>query len=608
MEQKNITLASLAWKIEISEFERKRISCLLSNIEHPASNIFKEYIRKYKPFPRIARSLQKEINGFRVGSKNYHKKAIDIILKELQSGVSRKLSWELYLRSIAEYFYEKLSAFNTLMQEVKVEVDSPIDSMFILKEICKHASEFQVDEKAITEVYELWPFERQNNISEILSEIGKHAELGEVQRGLKELSQKLDLIKNELPARIKKSVTYELKTKKLDENHIHFEEKINKLIPLLFQKEFSTIQESTSNLVIRMDKLEKEFSESTSSIQESLSDISDSVEEHVESFTNHVKTLDRDVQKLQKIESATSDNQPVNTPYYVSPNTMHFKWFNNRKEKALIENIDEKTFVKRFSQAFDDVNAMLPVNYHSLLASSPVIVLSNGEVADAWINALGWDSYAYRIAASPTWSSVDDWYEGAEFIFSEKSNKPKILLIYDFDLGLVEGYLLPILKVWRASGYGRPYEKIILISSNENVIENNNLHEPVIWLPEKKLSVDGSNSPFLLKQAQCSQSGAVSIKSFVTWLDEKNIKCSSKLRQKMHQFFKELKNIEIQLPLHIFRKSDFLLEHLTKNGNSNKEIMAIVFQSLIFPWVTAHYGKEKMREVGDYYASEYSKG
>jgi hypothetical protein len=603
MEQTNITLSSLAWGIEISEFERERISCLLSNIDHPASNIFKKYIRKYSGFPKIARSLQKEINGFRVGSKNYHKKAVDFILKELKSGINHKISWRLYLNSMAEYFFEELSAFNTLMSEVKVEVDSPIDSMFILKEICKHASEFEVDEKAITEVYELWPFERQSNFSEILSEVGKHAELGEVQRDLKELSQKIDLIKDELPATIKQSFIKELKTKKFDEKLNHLEVKINELINQLFQTEFSKIQESTSSLVIRVDKLEKEFSESKLTIKKSLSDISNLVEEQVNSLSKQVQKLDSNVKKPQKIENNIVDVEPINAPYQASHNKMHFKWFNQRKEIPLKENIDEKTFVKRFSKAFDDVNAMIPVNYHSLLASSPVIILNNSEVADAWIDALGWSSYVYRIAASPTWSSVDDWYDGAEFIFSENNNNPKILLIYDFDIGLVEGYLLPILKVWRSSGYGQPYEKIVLISSNDHGMENNKILEPVIWLPEKQLNnAVSSTSPFILKQHQVSQSASISTKSFVSWLNQQqNSECSNKLKQKTHQFLNELKNIEIQFPLHVFRKVDFLLVQLTKNGNSNKEIIDIVFQSLVLPWVAAHYGKGKVEEVVVYY-------
>ena len=601
MEQKNITLSSLAWKIEISEFERERISCLLSNIDHPASNIFKEYIRKYSGFHRIARSLQKEINGFRVGSKNYHKKAIDFILKELQSGINHKISWKLYLNSMAEYFFEELSAFNTLMSEVKVEVevevDSPIDSTFILKEICKHASEFEVDEKAITEVYELWPFERQSNFAEILSEVGKHAELGEVQRDLKELSQKIDLIKDELPATIKQSFTKELKTKRYDEKLNHLEGKINESINQLFQTEFSKIQESTSSLVIRVDKLEKEFSESKLTTKKSLSDISNLVEEQIDKLGSNVK-------KSQKFENNIVDVQSINAPYQASHNKMHFKWFNQRKEIPLKENIDEKIFVKRFSEAFNDVNSMIPVNYHSLLASSPVIILNNSEVADAWIDALGWSSYVYRIAASPTWSSVDDWYDGAEFIFSEKNNNPKILLIYDFDIGLVEGYLLPILKVWRSSGYGQPYEKIVLISSNDHGMENNKILEPVIWLPEKHLNnAETSTSPFILKQHQVSQSAAISTKAFVSWLNQQqNSECSNKLKQKTHQFLNELKNIEIQFPLHVFRKVDFLLVYLTKNGNSNIELMNLVIQSLILPWVAAHHGKAKMEEVVDYCA------
>jgi hypothetical protein len=607
MEQTNITLSSLsslAWKIEISEFERERISCLLSNIDHPASNIFKEYIRKYSGFPRIARSLQKEINGFRVGSKNYHKKAIDFILKELQSGINHKISWRLYLNSMAEYFFEELSAFNTLMGEVKVEVDSPIDSTFILKEICKHASEFEVDEKAITEVYELWPFERQSNFAEILSEVGKHAELGEVQRDLKELSQKIDLIKDELPATIKQSFTKELKTKRYDEKLNHLEGKINESINQLFQTEFSKIQESTSSLVIRVDKLEKEFSESKLTTKKSLSDISNLVEEQIDSLSKQIDKLDSNVKKSQKFENNIVDVQPINAPYQASHNKMHFKWFNQRKEIPLKENIDEKIFVKRFSEAFDDVNSMIPINYHSLLASSPVIILNNSEVADAWIDALGWSSYVYRIAASPTWSTVDDWYDGAEFIFSEKNNNPKILLIYDFDIGLVEGYLLPILKVWRSSGYGQPYEKIVLISSNDHGMENNKILEPVIWLPEKQLNnAESSTSPFILKQHQVSQSAAISTKAFVSWLNQQqNSECSNKLKQKTHQFLNELKNIEIQFPLHVFRKVDFLLVYLTKNGNSNIELMNLVIQSLILPWVAAHHGKAKMEEVVDYCA------
>ena len=75
------------------------------------------------------------------------------------------------------------------------------------------------------------------------------------------------------------------------------------------------------------------------------------------------------------------------------------------------------------------------------------------------------------LAASPLWSDPDIWRPQQELLFGKKY-EPYLTTILDFDKGLVETYLEPVLRVWTQYEISDPTKKLFLINSQSIQSEN----------------------------------------------------------------------------------------------------------------------------------------
>ncbi len=99
---------------------------------------------------------------------------------------------------------------------------------------------------------------------------------------------------------------------------------------------------------------------------------------------------------------------------------------------------------------------------HSLLLASPVVVCKTGGVAEVWFRCLGWWCDALHLAASSTWATPEDWETGVSYLFA-RSTPPNLVVIHDFDRGIYESYLFPVLTVASVHGSWGFDRRLLLI-------------------------------------------------------------------------------------------------------------------------------------------------
>lgn len=74
------------------------------------------------------------------------------------------------------------------------------------------------------------------------------------------------------------------------------------------------------------------------------------------------------------------------------------------------------------------------------------------------------------MAASPTWTSEEDWSQIAEHLFRRDSGRgPRFAVLHNYDVGLVNCYLCPSLVLWALRGDSRGLSKLFLVPSSQQL-------------------------------------------------------------------------------------------------------------------------------------------
>lgn len=108
--------------------------------------------------------------------------------------------------------------------------------------------------------------------------------------------------------------------------------------------------------------------------------------------------------------------------------------------------------------------------FHSVYSANRV-VMTDRNLLSAWLDCLGWKRFVKHIVASPLWSKEEDWREGAEFVFEDRKDKltPRILIIHNFDIGILDCYLSPTLLLWSLKARSSELTKIFLIPAESAI-------------------------------------------------------------------------------------------------------------------------------------------
>jgi hypothetical protein len=126
------------------------------------------------------------------------------------------------------------------------------------------------------------------------------------------------------------------------------------------------------------------------------------------------------------------------------------------------------------------------VVYHTIFKSLNYIVLDSLTLAKSWIEALGHEENVRQESASPLWVSRLDWLGVATYL--ESIEKNKIAIISNYNIAIVDAYLLPQLTRWRLSSQSSS-QKVFLVSAvaNKDKIENKEIFTIASSVPGEEI-------------------------------------------------------------------------------------------------------------------------
>jgi hypothetical protein len=166
-----IKIGPIIGSLEFSKDEKVRIVGQLK-LGGRHNKIFLDYGQKTDRFKREAKHIK--IPGHSKGRLAHAKKALNIVFNDLTEGGNKNegLCWEIYGEAIADYVRNEQKFLHKLMIEIEVD-DKEYSSTDMLKIVCENAKRYEVNVESIRELYELWGFERVDNLDEILLLCGK---------------------------------------------------------------------------------------------------------------------------------------------------------------------------------------------------------------------------------------------------------------------------------------------------------------------------------------------------------------------------------------------------------------------------------------------------
>ena len=591
-----------------------------------AFDILKKYAPRTEEY--LTKFIKKEkINGFTPGRPGYDQKAIPIIIKHLRDSTQgfRHRAWKIYEESVVEYTQRELPLLHKLLIEVPWP-SGDATSEVMLKTVCSNAFEYGVEKEDVEKLYELCWIKRVSDINDYLPLCLIPDEKFAAKRKLEKIESSIASLSESLSENIPK-------IEELINDFENFSGSISK------EKEVTKeTVERVSNLSKQFKTLESALSQQNNSFSERLKIISDkvkTVENGIESFVteselrDNLKKLVDDVKtSTQKsLDNAISElNKTVRNEIASSVNDSEIKIVREIGSKGAGKNTEgviaqkykspllyPSTFVppsykitnelefvsvwssfllreKSISISFEQ--AMI---YHSMFLANRVIIC-DGILAQSWIECMAWKSQVVHVAASPTWSSEEDWSVGAEHLFLDcKQFIPKILFIHNYDVAVAECYLVPSLVLWATKDENKYFSKIFLISSTQESAKSHQVLEYALHLGADDCSMTRSlsiKSGFRIPNSQRSETlSGVDPKVASNWM-----KPAVKVG---YDFSAAQKKFGFTVPETLLNCFERTASSVSKHFDESVG-RGVALHHQLYPWIRAKYGESVYGELGAY--------
>ena len=488
---------------DIVEEEKNRITTLLNKNSETYEALYECALKG----PKIKNVIKKviKISGFRVGSPAYHAKAVENVYKSLLAGTANYRQWDIYKFSVFELIDNK---FNKLLMEADCNGDE--DSSAILTKICEQSLEYGIAKNEIVEFYELIPIERVDDVQSILDSCKDPDVWDLVNKEITNLTELLDNRFEDLSKSLVNVIDKKILEKEIDPSQLaDFEKKITESSADLKNKieglqnsydqastEIKSLAQKycTLEINLRDSNYDKKIKYLTKKLNEGLGEINVVSEKlstlKIEIQHNTNNSLRNSESKIyQECKDLLSANIGVNTgsidhySNYVSPLVQKTKISISPESKITSEEKFVAIFYHKLIDLDETYSFASACLFHAILKTGNCVIIENDEIVLTWLDTLGWGGNSITLPASPAWHSEKDWRYGANHLFVDTEQIPKILFIYDYDVGLVEGYLLPTLRVWRSKSFKPRLARMYLVPSNTFVeIENERLLESACTL------------------------------------------------------------------------------------------------------------------------------
>ncbi|MBB3059239.1 hypothetical protein [Microbulbifer rhizosphaerae] len=448
---------------------------LIINYSPKANKAFSEYERK---FP---------IKGFRPGTPTHQRKASERILSTIQDPSHRytNLCWELYRLAVVEYIRDTDKSLYGLLQ-VDLEEAEEQAAMHVMLEA---SLTWSVSTEVLFEFYDLFGLKDndyliqetkklKNGASDVLLDVIRddhrkidqlvaNVEQGQfavesLQARIKELEAQFEAKPEPKPAqpRLEKSSSSEQQVKQLEQQIVAIQQEIANTQAHCASKHSPNAEVINERLHIGLSRVDAELIGVRKTLQ-MLRATTREMKISIESLEAQMEAVNTRIDELPLGESMPG-------PALVSFSTP-------KAPKGSTKLTSEDQFTAHYTLTLGKeyhlyVDTLQSYIYHKLFLESPIVILENRELLDAWVSTLGWRKQCLSLIASPHWLSENDWASGVNALL-ESSFTPRFIIIELFDVALVQCYLLPFLHRFNEMAKRSPsLHKLFLVSSEPNIL------------------------------------------------------------------------------------------------------------------------------------------
>lgn len=632
-----MNLGELAINIEVKNEEKERLSNLLQDKSSLPFRILSTYSLKNQQFRRLGRSksFKKMVKGYRPGTELYYAKAFKIFLEDLSLNKAPDIGWETYQAIVVDYLSIEKKYFQELMGEITVDPEIEGTTEFIFSEIFKNAYAYGVELADIDDIYEVWPFQRIENYKELSIKFS-HPDLSiRNKKELKETQERLDSLKLDIDERRRigrenqksieelKIIIANIKDDILKEAEKRFEiikeellaeidskdSKQDKLI-LNLSEDLTVLDNKITNIEslslnnVSKSELENEFTKLKEFIDGTIKKINDDLRRNNADLSKFVAKdqCGAEVQKvIRKIEnskveversllSSVVDNISTKNDLFFDKH-LQKDWAHTTKKDV---DLKESEFLESFSDSLKEYSIFQSVEdtftQHALMKLSNVMLVNDRRVYNAWLHSLGWDEYITKISVSPRWSSPNDWGREIVELTSNSLGKPYFIEIHDFDLGLYESYLIPVLKLLKENGWTNPDRKILLFpSSQKRFVELLALSEYARCIDDfTENSSSDKEIDCLIGDHNIKESNSiirVPHQVFMSWCNGGNGVDNSYLRKFIIDCQNIMKNENTELLYNIYKDVPSIISKYGVSIKNNNRLHESMVKTFTVPWI-----------------------
>lgn len=500
-----------------SEEERRRLAALATAGAIPA-HILKTYVTRADAYKNVFIKRER-IHGFRPGTRHYNEQAVQRIITILDDPSSRqyKFCWNLYQACVAYYLKKEMPQLDRLLAEVSRPQGMTTD-VDIVRVLCASTADYGVTAEQITTFYEVWGTPRIPDFNVLLPQWMKaddaNVQRRQVARMLSELAQLTERVEH-LAASVRQhheesqnaEGAHETSLQKFDgmegrlkefskELVAAAEERARREAAKLIEERVVGLAEKINRLAekvkvprddVSTKDLQKLASETKACITTSINDVADALTKQMRDELS-IATQELEAKLGVLVGEVSAKREPAHTATGAGHVT--------RYRSPLVGPISHTHVQCRLSRELDFVSSWVhqllhrhdvaitfeqAVAYHRALLSSYVVVCGL-PLATSWVECLGWQPYAVHIAASPTWSEEADWAPAAEHLFGGDAGRtPRLAVLHNYEVGLVDCYVVPSLALWALRGPSRGLAKLFLVPSKENHAPSGAILEHALW-------------------------------------------------------------------------------------------------------------------------------
>jgi hypothetical protein len=434
--------------MEFSVDEKRRIAERVADPESLQYQILATKLTTVRShdFWRIAQRKFK-ITGFREGFPKAREIILERALKLFREidAVEDSRLWILYRASFEEYVRDLPQLSSLLASEILPENTVSITEN-VFAALFRAAPVYRVSEKEILDLYEIWCFQRTPDIRSLLNQpIDVEIVRKIIARETEVLRQLLDKMSNDINEKQAHSISsVQRDCKKLTEDLRSLESQLNSSINTvrtesanqiasIVSKNADLVREALKKTVVRQPAAEKNNHSSDEII---------GLQRRLHELSSKISAFERKIQVSIVTDAATTAQPVQGAPVSTG---------------VLIE--FQKHLKKQLGDSWNDTTFSLLL---STVLSSSVLITDDIRPFEFLFSKLGGHSVRH-LGVNPLWTSFEQWKDSLIFI-SEASDRPRFLVLSDFDSALQELYLVPKLLEWIANPASRRNRIVLALS------------------------------------------------------------------------------------------------------------------------------------------------